>query len=292
MTDLTTSLRERVSDILPDIEIKTIQIHQEGLVNDVVIVNDTWVVRFTRTEFARELMDIEYQLLDLLQSQLSLSIPRPEKINPDVLIYPHLKGRDFTREIWGNSTEDEQRSLAEQLGNFLQELHTISTEDLTWDLPHTLAPVSHDTWVDIHERLIERVQPLLLPHQIDWMVALFEGPLSSAGFFDFDPVLIHGELTPYHILYSPEERRLNAVIDFGTAGLGDPAIDLGNLISNYGESLVEKIGNTYPNYPVLLDRARFYAQASELQWVLLGVESGEDYWFTAHLGGARDIGFY
>jgi aminoglycoside 2''-phosphotransferase len=292
MTDLTTSLRERVSDILPDIEIKTIQIHQEGLVNDVVIVNDTWVVRFTRTEFARELMDIEYQLLDLLQSQLSLSIPRPEKINPDVLIYPHLKGRDFTREIWGNSTEDEQRSLAEQLGNFLQELHTISTEDLTWDLPHTLAPVSHDTWVDIHERLIERVQPLLLPHQIDWMDALFEGPLSSAGFFDFDPVLIHGELTPYHILYSPEERRLNAVIDFGTAGLGDPAIDLGNLISNYGESLVEKIGNTYPNYPVLLDRARFYAQASELQWVLLGVESGEDYWFTAHLGGARDIGFY
>jgi aminoglycoside 2''-phosphotransferase len=292
MTDLTTSLRERVSDILPDIEIKTIQIHQEGLVNDVVIVNDTWVVRFTRTEFARELMDIEYQLLDLLQSQLSLSIPRPEKINPDVLIYPHLKGRDFTREIWGNSTEDEQRSLAEQLGNFLQELHTISTEDLTWDLPHTLAPVSHDTWVDIHERLIERVQPLLLPHQIDWMVALFEGPLSSAGFFDFDPVLIHGELTPYHILYSPEERRLNAVIDFGTAGLGDPAIDLGNLISNYGESLVEKIGNTYPNYPVLLDRARFYAHASELQWVLLGVESGEDYWFTAHLGGARDIGFY
>jgi aminoglycoside 2''-phosphotransferase len=292
MTDLTTSLRERVSDILPDIEIKTIQIHQEGLVNDVVIVNDTWVVRFTRTEFARELMDIEYQLLDLLQSQLSLSIPRPEKIDPDVLIYPHLKGRDFTREIWGNSTEDEQRSLAEQLGNFLQELHTISTEDLTWDLPHTLAPVSHDTWVDIHERLIERVQPLLLPHQIDWMDALFEGPLSSAGFFDFDPVLIHGELTPYHILYSPEERRLNAVIDFGTAGLGDPAIDLGNLISNYGESLVEKIGNTYPNYPVLLDRARFYAQASELQWVLLGVESGEDYWFTAHLGGARDIGFY
>jgi hypothetical protein len=27
----------------------------------------------------------------------------------------------------------------------------------------------------------------------------------------------------------------------------------------------------------------------EAQWVLLGVESGETYWFTAHLGEAKDI---
>ncbi|MFW5714458.1 MAG: hypothetical protein ACOCYU_07290, partial [Brevefilum sp.] len=69
-----------------------------------------------------------------------------------------------------------------------------------------------------------------------------------------------------------------------------PATDLGSLISSYGESLVSKIETTYPDYQKLLSRARFYAQAIELQWILLGVESGEDYWFTAHLGGARDIG--
>ena len=28
---------------------------------------------------------------------------------------------------------------------------------------------------------------------------------------------------------------------------------------------------------------------SALQWILLGIESGETFWFTAHLGGARDI---
>ncbi len=291
MSDLTLSFQERLHEILPDIEIYSIQIHQEGLVNDVVIVNDTWVIRFTKTEFARELMEIEYRLLNLLQPELSLLIPKPEMIEPDVLMYPHLTGRDFTREIWGNAAEDEQASLADQLGGFLQELHTISSADLAWDLPHTLAPVSHDTWVDIYERLLEKVQPLLLPNQVEWMDALFEGPLHSVGFFDFDPVLIHGDLAPYHILFSPQERRLNAVIDFGTAGLGDPATDLGNLISGYGESLVGKIEDAYPNYPDQLDRARFYAQAMELQWVLLGVESGEDYWFTAHLGGARDIGF-
>jgi len=290
MTEQTVSLQDRIQNILPDIEIQSLEIHQEGLVNDVVIVNNTWVIRFTKTEFARELMDMEYRLLTLLEPQLSLSIPRPKKIDPDILVYPHLKGQDFIRNVWAVASIEQQQSLADKLGQFLNELHGTSTAGFDGEIPHTLAPVTRETWADVYERLLEKVQPLLLPHQVFWMESLFETPLTSAGFFDFEPVLIHGDLAPYHILYSPEETRITAVIDFGTAGLGDPATDLGNLISSYGESLVGKIESTYPNYQDLLHRARFYANAIELQWILLGVESGEDYWFTAHLGGARDIG--
>ncbi|MFW5714583.1 MAG: phosphotransferase family protein, partial [Brevefilum sp.] len=204
MTEQTISLEERIRYVLPDVEIQSIEIHQEGLVNDVVIVNNAWVVRFTRTEFARELMDMEYRLLSLLAPQLSLSIPRPEKIDPDVLVYPHLKGQDFVREIWARAAAEKQQFLADQLGKFLSELHGLSTTELDWEIPHTLAPVTRDTWADIYERLLEKVQPLMLLHQVDWMESLFEMPLTSGGFFDFEPVIIHGDLAPYHILYSPE----------------------------------------------------------------------------------------
>ncbi len=292
MTEQTTFLRDRIREILPEIEIHSIEVHQEGLVNEVVIVNDAWVIRFTKTEFARELMDMEYRLLALVAPRLTLSIPQPKKIDLDILVYPHLKGRDFGRDIWINASESEQQELADQLGQFLKEMHGTPTADLSEDIPHTLAPVTRDTWAEIYDRLLVKVQPLLLPHQVDWMETLFEVPLNSVGFFDFEPVLIHGDLVPYHILFSPEERKINGIIDFSSAGLGDPATDLGSLISSYGETLVGKIKNTYSDYHDLLSRARFYAQAIELQWVLLGVESGEDYWFTAHLGGARDIGSY
>jgi len=79
------------------------------------------------------------------------------------------------------------------------------------------------------------------------------------------------------------------VIDFGVAGIGDPALDFGNLITAYGESLIVKMRKSYPNLEKHLPRARFYAQSIELQWVLLGLETGENFWFTAHLGTARDI---
>jgi aminoglycoside 2''-phosphotransferase len=79
------------------------------------------------------------------------------------------------------------------------------------------------------------------------------------------------------------------VIDFGTAGLGDPATDLGGLLQIYGEPFVRRMLGIYPEAEALLPRARFYAEAIELQWVMLGITRGEPFWFTAHLGGARDL---
>jgi len=280
---------DQIHKVLPGLEIESYELHQEGLVNDVLVVNGQWVIRFTHTEWGKELMTMEDQLMRFIAPHLTLKVPFPEKCTDGVMVYSLLQGDPFLRETWAGADELNQQRLADQLGLFLNELHHLSTENLDWEIPLTLAPVTLETWVDIHERFVEKVQPLLLPHQIEWVDSLVESALDKPAFFDFRPVLIHGDLAPYHILYLKEKKRLNGVIDFGIAGLGDPATDLGSLINSYGETLVSKMIGNYPDLEELLPRARFYAQAIELQWVLLGVESGEKYWFTAHLGGARDI---
>lgn len=279
-----------IHQIMPDLEIKTMDVHHEGLVNDILIVNKEWVFRFTKTDYGRELLDQEYQLLSYLQPRLSLAVPAPVIRGDGFMAYHHLDGLAFLREIWQQFEAEKKELIAAQLGQFLRELHGAPVENLEWEIPLTLAPVTQETWIDIYERIIQKVFPLLLPHQIEWVENLFEPVMNLTDFFDFEPVLVHGDLAPYHILYSPERRCLNAVIDFGVAGLGDPATDIGSLINSYGESLIQMIARDYPTFIEFLPRARFYAQAIELQWVLLGVESGEHYWFTAHLGGARDIG--
>ena len=55
------------------------------------------------------------------------------------------------------------------------------------------------------------------------------------------------------------------------------------------ESFVRRMRQTYPQMDKYLPRARFYAQLLELEWVLRGLESGDTFWFTGHLGNARDI---
>lgn len=290
MTDQDLYWHAQIQQVMPNLAIKHYRLHREGLVNDVLIVNDEWVFRFTKTDWGKELMDLEDCLMRFVHPHMTLSIPSPVKRMDGVLVYPYLRGVTFLRETWASADGEQQQQLADQLGLFLYELHRIETQNLDFEIPLTLAPITHETWHDIYERLVSKVYDLLLPRQIDWVESLFETALDTPNFFDFEPVLIHGDLAPEHILYDPENARINSVIDFGVAGLGDPATDFGNLISSYGETLVTKLGRKYPDLGKLLSRARFYAMAIELQWVLLGVESGEQYWFTAHLGGPRDIG--
>lgn len=290
MIEVDSYWHDQIHSVMPDLEIKKIVLHREGIVNDVLIVNDQWVIRFTKTDWGKELLAMEDRLMRFIHPLVSLKVPFPEIRQEGVLVYPLLEGVTFLRPYWADASEAQQSELAEQLGRFLWSLHTAPTADLDWEIPGTMAPVSRETWVDIHERVDEKIEPLLIPHQKIWMEDLFDEALGQPDFFEFEPALIHGDLAPYHLLYLPEKGLLNGVIDFGVAGMGDPATDLGSLINYYGESLIQKIRPFYPEYDALLPRARFYAQALELQWVLLGVESGEHYWFTAHLGGALDVG--
>lgn len=290
MIDMDAYWHDQIHSVMPDLEIKKYALHREGIVNDVLIVNDQWVIRFTKSDWGKEVMAWEDQLMRFLHPRVSLAVPFPEKRMEGALVYPLLQGEPFLRSFWALAEVEQQAALAQQIGTFLWDLHSAPTGDLSWEVPATLAPVSRETWLDIYERVADKVTALLLPHQIEWMENLFDSAFGQPDFFDFEPALVHGDLAPYHLLYLRREGRLNGVIDFGIAGMGDPATDLGSLFSSYGESLVEKIQPYYPNYAALLPRARFYAEAMELQWVLLGVESGEQYWFTAHLGGARDIG--
>ena len=90
-------------------------------------------------------------------------------------------------------------------------------------------------------------------------------------------------------MFDRQTHRIAGVIDFGVAGVGDPATDLGNLLQVYGETFVSRLSVRYPETRQWMGRARFYAQAIELQWALSGITSGDTLWFLAHIGGARDI---
>ena len=130
---------------------------------------------------------------------------------------------------------------------------------------------------------------MLLPYQVHWVDNLFSNAFDQPDFFDFEAALIHGDLAPYHILFNSQTNTVNGVIDFGVGGIGNAALDIGTIMRSYGESFVLKMEKSYPNLKDLLPRARFSVHAIELEWVLNGLEYGENFWFTAHIGGAKDI---
>lgn len=282
-------LLSRIHEIMPDLEIRESRINQDGLINDVVIVNNELTFRFAKTEKYAEYMDIELNILDLVRGRLGVDVPAPSYRGKGVVVYPFLSGEPLNREDIMKASVETQARLAKQLGTFLHGLHTTDISNAGWEIPATMAPVTRERWLDIQGRVKEKVYPLLLKHQVTWVENLFASVLDDPKTFEYPSALIHGDLASYHILHDPKEGKITGVIDFGVAGVGDAASDIGSLITTYGESFVSKMAVGYPGMEKFMRRARFYAQSIELQWVLLGLESGENFWFTAHIGNARDV---
>jgi aminoglycoside 2''-phosphotransferase len=285
-----TDYSQRIREIVPELAIEQIRLNRDGLLNDVVIVNEQFVFRFAKREFGFKDLLEEAELLRLVRPYLTLMIPEPFYASADTLAYPLIPGETLRREMLRNLAEEDRQALAEQLAQFFSELHSIPVGEITGGrIPMADALMKYEGWLDVYQRIREKVFPLLQPHQREWVGDHFEPYLSSQRNFEYELKLVDTDIPPYHILFDRQTRRISGLIDFGCAGLGDPAIDLGVIIYHYGESFLDRFYRVYPEAESYLKRARFYAGAHEVRWLLEGLERNETMWFAVHIGSAKDI---
>jgi hypothetical protein len=84
--------RIRIERISPGLEIQSLRTDDEGLVNDVVIVNGDTLYRFAKDDRAAELLQTELYILDILRPHVPVSIPEPFYRSAGALAYPRLSG--------------------------------------------------------------------------------------------------------------------------------------------------------------------------------------------------------
>jgi aminoglycoside phosphotransferase (APT) family kinase protein len=75
----------------------------------------------------------------------------------------------------------------------------------------------------------------------------------------WEPTLIHGDFGPSNILYDERTGALSGIIDWSSAGSGDPATDLAALIGpvSYSEDFADALLASYPTLAAELPRAQF-----------------------------------
>lgn len=274
----------------PKMKIASWQFNQDGLVNDVLIINEVWVFRFPKNELARQLLGHEARILEVVRRYISLPVPYFENQSEEFAMYRLIEGRALHQSTILRQSESIQEHLAEQLATFLRELHAISIDVLLQNRVGRADSVRPpEAWVKLYQEAEQKLFPLLQTHGREWVQQLFAPVLSGRLELNITPVLIHGDLGPYHILVNDSGQHINGVIDFGTGGLGDAADDFANIINGLGERFLRRMAAFYPGIWAHIDRARFYAGALEIQWALGGLRTNDKSWFMVHLGRARDV---
>jgi aminoglycoside 2''-phosphotransferase len=260
----------------PQVRIERLRLNDEGQYNDILIVNDDLIFRFPRHEEGIEKLAKEIALLDRIRPLVPLPIPEPiyRRLTPRAVGqvfagYRMLPGEPLWRETVAAITDPAiVRRLTMQLASFLHRLHGIPTNRVADVLPAS-------DWRELWAGLEEEIRAALFPHlpaaAQEQIVACFAAFLDDPSNFAFTPTIIHGDFGTGNLLWETSSGAVTAVIDFASATLGDPALDVAALLT-YGEAFVRQGFAAYPAMEAMFPRARFYLSTFPLQEALYGIE--------------------
>ncbi len=277
---------QRIRALAPGLDLDQVTVNNEGLVNDVVIVNHEWVFRFPKADWAKAALKQETAILDVVRRYVDMPAPHFD-YRDDTVMYRLLPGEPLHRNDILSLDETAKDAIADQLATFLRQLHAIPLDELQQrDIQPAESQRGYDDWMRLYDDVQRELYPLMMKHTREWVRRHFEAV--ERDNLAYHPALIHGDLAQYHILYDPAARKINGIIDFGVGGLGDPAVDYSNILNIYGETVLRRMAKYDPGVQPALNRARFMAGTMELQWLLGGVRSKDFSWFTVHIDRARD----
>ncbi len=262
----------------PTLEVNSARLHtSEGQFNDIIFVNDDLIFRFPRYEESIQNFLREIKLLQILQGYVSLPVPNPIYISAGTSVvgkvfmgYKMLPGKPLFRNVLSGITDDSiLETFAQQLADFLHRLHAISITELVLDLPHQDQLTEYETFFS---EVKEHLFIFMRSDARDSINKHFEHYFNNERLHKYNPSIIHGDFGGSNILF--DENKITGIIDFGFAGLSDPARDIAS-VSTFGESFFERICRYYPNIESLLERAKFYLGTYALYEALHGFNNND-----------------
>ncbi|GET37686.1 phosphotransferase family protein [Microseira wollei] len=282
---------EKIRAVYPNSALDRLEFNQDGMNNDVIIIDQKLVCRFPKTKWAKENLAIEVKILQVVQPFIDLPIPQLHHVEEDFVSYPFIDGEALSRNKLLRLDSSTQEKAIAQLGEFYQQLHSIPKDvHETSGIAASVAERTREEMLNLYQKTQEILFPYLWKHQRTWVHEHFQPLVEGNLTLEASPVLIHGDLGCYHILFNSEQQTISGIIDFGTAGVGNPAIDFASLLDNYGEPVVKRMDRYYSDLERLIDQARFRAGTVWLQWALMGVQQQDTELLLAHIGSsARDI---
>lgn len=226
-------------------------VRSTATVNAIYRLGDRLCVRLPRTrEWARDL-DKEWRWLPRLAPRLSFQIPEPVAKGRPAGSYPFPWA--VYRWIEGNPYSDDlihdEHQAANDLARFVTEMRRIPPVS---DAPRAGRPPLREldtptrTAIGSSRGAIDAAAAL----------AAWEQALGTPA-WEGEPVWIHADLLKPNLLV--RDGRLHAIIDFGGAGVGDPAADVVPAWSVFGGAGRETFRNTLGVDDGTWERARGYA---------------------------------
>ncbi len=250
--------RAKIVQHLPQLAITTYR-EVSGWDNVACIVNEQMVFRFPTTVENRLPIVAEGKLLARLQPMLAIAVPQFQFLCEDgeaiCSYYEMVKGEPLTPDLLHALPVGEQEQTAKAIAAFMTAMHQLTPDGDAFRREH-----DECYWQSHLDEVEEHIYPLLTAAERVRVAEFFQGLLEQVRRPDVAKAILHGDISPSHLLYDKERHRLNGVIDFGDAAIGDPAYEFYRLYDEYGADFARKV---YRYYPLFAADSGFYTRMAQ-----------------------------
>ncbi|WKZ46545.1 MAG: aminoglycoside phosphotransferase family protein [Anaerolineales bacterium] len=198
------------------------RVSSSGTDNALYRLGNEMVVRLPRIDWAIDQVKKEHEWMPKLAPHLPLEIPVPLEMGEPAEDYPWnwsvyrwLEGENRTVDNLPNPTQ-----TAVDLAEFLLALQSVDITNGPLAKDYGLRGDSLSSRDEATREAIDSLRELI---DVKVVTEIWENALQSPE-WNRKPVWFHGDVLPGNLLFKKE--KLNAVIDFGGLGVGDPACDL------------------------------------------------------------------
>lgn len=274
----------------PQLEIRDVEFNHEGMVNDVIIINHEHVFRFSRIVADQEDLIYEVKAINFILPYLNLPLPQIHFCSEEMISYPFITGIPLTYRVVLQLSEPEVNFLAGELGRGMHELHHIPIKNAKkHGLRNSPTLVQGAAgW----RTFFSETRNILLPQMGEIRKKEFLELAKYAqnpDFLKFTPSMIHGDICSQHILVDPANARITGIIDWGTAGLGDPASDYVGIAFELGEVFLHRMEKTDPDIPAMIEKIRFWVRTMNWQILLKYHQTHDPAWIDCIHPYNRDL---
>lgn len=270
----------QILEAYPNLCIQSAKLHEGGQNNTVIEINHSLIFRFPKYEGGIKELSEETRLLKLIGRHITLDIPNPiyqnlesQTVGEVFVGYRMIPGKTLDIQAFRSIGQDDLKGMAQQLAQFLLELHTVSLQDELLDPGHQQN--QHQYWEDMYRRIREKLFRYMSKESQAFVRKHFEGFLNDSTNFQYKPTVVHGDFGAGNILIDHHLPRVAGIIDFGGAHVGDPAVDAAAVLSGFGEDFLTQMYAFYPELQRMESRMRFYMGTFALQEALFGIENGD-----------------
>lgn len=290
-------MREKISSVIKQVypELKTLTICGKGMDNIAYQADGEWIFRFPLHDVSAMNLRMQVETSKLLKKYISTQIPyfEVEGVDPETGFpfagYRKIKGKQLTLGMIKSLDAKQKDKLCADLAEFLAQLHAVAVEKARetgvsdWDIRQDLN--------ESLEMLIKVAKPHMSDKAFSYAEKMITACLASKTFFDFQPALLHGDLSEEHVIVD-DKCNLTGIIDFGDMRISDPYFDFYWLCHYFGKPLTKALEINYPEFSrkKMTEKKKFWWKFSNQVFdVFVGLIINDDSYFFSSIAKLERI---